>query len=154
MDPTGISSRPNLEAVRQRRMTLRLSMERLKEALAAAVANPTGRSCAAILGAAQDLLTCLGTHIEATEGPSGFHSDIVTAAPRLAHDIEILVREHSQLVVMVSDIVSLSGQECTPDNIDAIHQVGTRLFLAISRHLQHGSELIYEAFQSDLGGET
>jgi hypothetical protein len=154
MDPAETSSRPDLEAVRQRRTTLRVSMEHLKEASAAATADPTDRSCAAILGAAQELQTCLARHVEATEGPDGFHRDMLTAAPRLAHDVEILVREHSQLAIMVADIVSRSGQECTADNIDAIHRVGRRLFPAITGHLQHGSDLIYEAFESDLGGET
>jgi hypothetical protein len=154
MDPAGTSSRPDLEAVRQRRITLRASTQRLKQALAAAAVNPTGRSCADILRPALELQRCLGMHIEATEGSDGFHSEMLAAAPRLAHDVDVLVREHRQLANMMSDIVSRSGEECTVGNIDAIQRVGTQLFPAISRHMQHGSDLVYEAFESDLGGET
>lgn len=154
MDPVGTSARPDLEAVRQRRVTLRASTEHLKKALATAVADPTDRSCADISGPARELQRCLAMHIEATEGSDGFHSEILTVAPRLAHDVEILVREHSQLAIMMADIVSCSAQESTVGNIDAIQRIATRLFAAISRHLQRGSDLVYEAFESDLGGET
>jgi hypothetical protein len=154
MDPAGTSSRPDLEAVRQRRIRLRVSTEHLKTALASAVGDPTGGSCADILGPALDLQRCLAMHIEATEGPDGFHSEMLATAPRLAHDVRILVREHSQLAAMLSDIVSRSGQQATAGNIDAIQRIGTSLFPTITRHLQHGSDLVYEAYESDLGGET
>lgn len=154
MDPAETSSGPDLKAVRQRRTTLRVSTEHLKNALAAAVADPTARTCADILSPALELQRCLAMHIEATEGSDGFHSEMLAAAPRLAHDVGILVREHSQLAIMMSDMVSRSAQEATVSNIDAIQGIGLRLFPAISRHLQHGSDLVYEAFESDLGGET
>ena len=154
MDPTRTSSGPDLEAVRQRRITLRVSTEHLKNALAAAAVDPTDRSCADILGPALELQQCVAVHILATERSGGFHSEMLAVAPRLAHDIELLVREHSQLTIMMSDLVSRSRQESTVDNIEAIQRIGARLFPAISRHLQHGSDLVYEAFESDLGGET
>jgi hypothetical protein len=114
MDPAETSIRPDLEAVRQRRITLRVSTENLKNALAAVFADPTARSCADVLSPALELQRCLAMHIEATEGSDGFHSEMLAAAPRLAHDVAVLVREHSQLALMLSDLVSRSAQESTP----------------------------------------
>lgn len=156
MDPTETSARPDLEAVRQRRITLRDSMEHLKQALAADAATavePTGSSRAAILAAAQQLQACLVEHIDATEGPDGFHHDMLTAAPRLAHDVKILVAEHVRMTAMLSDLMSQSAPESAVEDNDAVRGLGARLVAAVNRHLQRGSDLIYEAFESDLGGE-
>jgi hypothetical protein len=154
MDPADNLPRPDLDAVRQRRTTLRVSTEHLEEVLAAGSADPTGTFCADVSSAARKLQACLLTHIQATEGPNGFHADMLTAAPRLAHDVQILVKEHAQLTTMAADIASRSGSDCTVEQKEAIRQIGTRLVAAIGRHLQHGSDLIYEAFESEIGGET
>jgi hypothetical protein len=154
MDPAQTRSQSDLEVVRQRRVTLQVATERLKHALAAPNAALAGTPCGDISSAARELQSCLRAHVEATEGPSGFHADMLAAAPRLAHDVEILVREHAQLAALATQIVSRCGQDCTGDDINAIRRTGTELVAAISRHLQHGSDLIYEAFESELGGET
>jgi hypothetical protein len=154
MDPADNAPRPDLEAVRQRRTTLRVSTGRLKEVLAAASADPAGTSCADIVGAARELQVCLLAHIEATEGPNGFHADMLTAAPRLAHEVEILVNEHAQLTTMAADLSSGSGTACAIEEMEEIRRIGRRLVAAIGRHLQHGSDLIYEAFDAEIGGEA
>ncbi|MEN3336714.1 MAG: hypothetical protein V7647_390 [Acidobacteriota bacterium] len=154
MDPADDSSRPDLEAVRQRRTTLRVSTGHLEQALTSAGADPTDRSCADVLSAAQRLQACVVAHIEATEGLNGFHAEMVTAAPRLAHEVEVLVKEHAELATMAADIAARSGAECALEDLDATRQIGARLVAAIGRHLQRGSDLIYEAFESEIGGET
>ena len=106
MDSAETSSRPDLQAVKQRRVTLRVSTEHLTAALGAATAEPAGTSWANILTAALELQTCLSSHIDATEGPGGFHAEMVAAAPRLAHEVAILASEHSKLAALVADIVS------------------------------------------------
>jgi len=153
MDSAGSPARPDLEAVRQRRSTLRASMEHLRQALAAAAAESTDSSCGAVSAAARELQARLAAHIEATEGPDGFHHDMLTAAPRLAHGVATLVLEHTRLTAMVSELMARSGREGAAEDIEAIEAAGARLVGAVNQHLQRGSDLIYEAFESDLGGQ-
>ncbi|MGX7679728.1 hypothetical protein ACSMXN_12635 [Jatrophihabitans sp. DSM 45814] len=153
MDPTGVSSLPDLDAVRRRRITLRAATEHLKQSLAIAAAEPTSNSAADTRQSAQELQDCLRAHVEATEGLQGFHNDILVAAPRLAHGVETLVREHAQMAIMASDVVSSCDKGSAVENVDSTHVLGTQLVAAIDRHLQHGSDLIYEAFEAELGGE-
>jgi hypothetical protein len=91
-------------------------------------------------------------HIDATEGPDGFHSDMLTAAPRLAYAVEVSVREHAAITELIAEIVGRSHPQ-KPDDADAIREMGTRLLGLLIRHRQRGADMIYEAYQSDLGGE-
>ena len=96
----------------------------------------------------------LAAAIEATEGPDGFHGEMVAAAPRLTHGVEVLVREHAKLSGLAAQIAALAGRAQLPVDADAIRETGMRLIGLLIRHRQRGADLIYEAYQSDLGGEN
>ena len=40
------------------------------------------------------------------------------------------------------------------DDVTRIRELGTRLLGALVRHRQRGADLVYEAYQVDIGGET
>jgi hypothetical protein len=46
-----------------------------------------------------------------------------------------------------------SGSNVIPD-VDAIRELGTALLGRLVRHRRLGADLIYEAFQCGIGGET
>jgi hypothetical protein len=47
----------------------------------------------------------------------------------------------------------VSEAEANPD-VDTVRDLGTALLARLVRHRQRGSDLIYEAYTADIGGET
>ncbi len=154
MQPSGLPSDPDLEAVRERRQSLRVAMGHLERVLALPPAVGLAEWSGEVLAATTELQDCLRQHIEATEGPDGFHGEMVAAAPRLTHGVEVLVREHAKLSGLAVQIAALAGRAQLPVDADAIRETGMRLIGLLIRHRQRGADLIYEAYQSDLGGEN
>jgi hypothetical protein len=153
VEPPVMSSDPGLAAVRQRRLSLRASMNGLEQALAAPAVGRMPLWNDGVRTAVTALQECMRGHIEATEGPDGFHSDIVSAAPRLAHAVEVSAREHAAIMKQVADLIAASDRANDVADAELIRESGTRLLGLLSRHRQRGADLIYAAYQSDLGGE-
>lgn len=85
-------------------------------------------------------------HIRATEGPAGRYAQLLSDAPRLALGIEELVTEHIQLMAALD--------EAQPDqDPQRLRLAAAGLVDRLSSHRQHGADLIYEAYTTDVGGE-
>jgi hypothetical protein len=55
---------------------------------------------------------------------------------------------------LINELVACVGEpELTPD-VDTVRDRGTALLAQLARNRQRGSDLIYEAYASDIGGET
>jgi hypothetical protein len=154
MEPTVSPSDPVLDAVRTRRISLRASMGNVEIALAAPATGRTVVWNEGVRSAVQDLQSCMHEHVQATEGPAGFHREILTAAPRLAHAVAVSVREHAVIVQLIADVLARGQETRTQKDTDTIRELGTNLLARISRHRQRGADMIYEAYESDLGGEN
>ena len=94
----------------------------------------------------------MSEHVAATEGPEGFHSEMMWAAPRLGRAVELAVQEHELVTDLLSEsavaAASLEGDE----GIGELRAKGTRILALLARHRQRGADMIFEAYQSDLGG--
>lgn len=153
MEPSVVLSDPGLDAVRQRRVSLRAAMNGLEDALATPA---TGR--APIWGAqahvaAEELQRHLREHIDTTEGPQGFHAEMLAAAPRLSHAVSVLTQDHVAATSLVDTLITRSASVETDEQVEAVRDVGTEVLAKLSRHRQRGADLIYEAYEYDLGGE-
>ncbi|WP_174533291.1 hypothetical protein [Micromonospora chalcea] len=90
-------------------------------------------------------------HVRVTEGPGGHYADLVRAAPRLHRGVRLLVAEHAAILAALAALqhaVRLPGASAA--------QVRARtadLLRALDRHRRHGADLLWEAYQADLGGE-
>jgi hypothetical protein len=133
MDTT--TSSRELEAVRVRRAELREVLDAFQRCLA----TPDDR-----LPAALDRLAAeFALHVEVTEGPDGLHQAILAGDLRLANQVEALAAEHGEIA---DQIVALAAD---PEQLRA---QGAALAAKIVRHRERGAELIYEAYEVDLGG--
>jgi hypothetical protein len=150
MEPTSTSANAELQAARARRVSLRAAMQSLEHALAAPAIGRAAEWTPGVSGSLQDLRDCMAAHIAGTEGPNGFHREMVTAAPRLVHQVEVSVREHGQINALI-DTVRASADESA--EVDDIRETGTQLLGLLARHRQRGADMIFEAYESDLGGE-
>ena len=91
------------------------------------------------------------------EAPGAFLDELVSESPRLATPARRLRREH---VDILESIVRSEERLTAPpsDEIaydawaDEIRAELTTLLVALARHRQRGADLVYEAYDVDLGG--
>lgn len=152
MEPTVSTANAELAAVRARRAELRESMGRLERALAAAASGRSvvwGEQVHAIL---VELAHDFREHIEVTEGGDGLHQAILAGDLRLSNGVNALAAEHGQIAGEIDELVSGTKPPVTARDADVVRKRSTQLLSALIRHRQRGADLIYEAYQSDIGG--
>jgi hypothetical protein len=143
----------SLEALRRHRAELRESMNALEQALAAPAPGRPGAWAQRVHVALVELSADFREHIDITEGPHGLYRGLLTTAPRLSNAVARLTREHAQIRDLVDDLLArVSGPEV--DDADRVRDLGTALLGRLVRHRQRGSDLVYEAYEADIGGET
>lgn len=144
-----------LMQVRRRRAELRQAMGVLEQALGSPAAGPdwTARVRNALIQVEADFRM----HVEVTEGPRGLYDQVLTDAPRLAGPVRRLTDEHRTLAVTVGELLA-RAEKPVDGTVDAdraeLRAEGTELLARLARHRQVGADLLYEAYQSDMGGET
>jgi hypothetical protein len=141
-----------LEAVRQRRAELRDTLDAFERSLAAPAADRAviwGEGLHAALGR---LAAEFALHVEVTEGPGGLHQAILAGDLRLANQVAALAGEHGAIALDIAALVTASDAPVTPGDVEGIRERGTRLLGRIVRHRQRGADLVYEAYQTDIGG--
>jgi hypothetical protein len=151
MEPS-VSTRSELHAVRVRRAELRETLNLMEAALAA-----PARGRAVIWGEAVHaslvmLADDFGAHVEVTEGPNGLHQAILAGDLRLANAVQALTAEHGELAGEIATLVADSEAPVTEDDIDGLRERSTSLLGHMVRHRQRGADLIYEAYETDIGG--
>lgn len=99
--------------------------------------------------ATADLREALQDHLEQTEGDRGFLEDLVRQAPRLAADARLLREEHRALVNDCARLTSLTRSH--PEDVGAIRKAVLVLLGRLVEHRQRGAELLYDAYNTELG---
>ena len=143
-----------LEELRRHRAELRESMGALEGALAAPGTGDPARWAQRVHVSLVELAGDLREHIEITEGPNGLYRDLLTSSPRLSDAGASLTREHG---LMSGQVDGLMGRVTVPDvvqDVDSVRDLGTTLLGRLVRHRQRGSDLVFEAYEVDIGGET
>ena len=101
-----------------------------------------------------ELSADLRQHVAITEGPDGLYQDVLETAPRLAGVVDHLTGEHT---VLRKAVDGLLAEVRTPeDDLDVakLRDLGTELVATLARHRQRGADLVYEAYEFDIGGDT
>jgi hypothetical protein len=102
-----------------------------------------------LLGGLRDAFS---EHVAVTEGPDGLYGELVDHAPRLARGIEVLKREHAALLARMDGLYGrVRRAEPAPEQI---RRWADELLRELSLHRQRGADLVYEAYGTDIGGET
>ena len=143
-----------LEELRQHRAELRESMTALEGALAAPATPDRTRWAQRVHVALVELSGDFRQHVDITEGPDGLYRDLLETSPRLSEAVAGLTREH---VLISAQVDKLLARVTSPDVIDEVDRVrgqGTALLGRLVRHRQQGSDLVFEAYEFDIGGET
>jgi hypothetical protein len=143
----------DLGEIRQRREALVGAAAALEEALSAPVASV--RWLERLGNALAVLMTTFDEHVNATETGGGTIEQLRERAPRLSNRIDRLVDEHVTITAdggRLMDRLDHAPAERTPDENAAIREQALELLGAVVRHRQLGADLLYEAYDVDVGG--
>lgn len=142
----------DLDRLRAHRAELGESMAALDAALALPVGlGPVWRR--RVRAALTELAHDLRDHVTLTEAPDGLYADLRTRAPRLAHDVARQLVDHVEVVAEVERLLDERDDGLADDDAVRAHrEAATRLLGRLVRHRQRGSDLVYAAYDVDLGG--
>jgi hypothetical protein len=143
-------ARTSYEAARRQRAELLQAIQRFEVAVAAPAGDPSWRErVEQRLVALRDRLA---EHIVITEGPDGLYAGLLTDAPRLTRPVASLTADHADLLTRVDALARRVRQPGWP--VGAVRDGAGELLSRLSRHRQWGADLVYEAYATDIGGET
>ena len=155
MEPISSSSdQAFLEELRRHRAELRESMSALEDALAAPAAADQGRWAQRTHVALVELSGDFREHIDITEGPDGLYRNLLETSPRLSGPVANLTREHALIGGQVDSLLVRVMAPDVAEDVDGVRDLGTALLGRLVRHRQRGSDLIFDAYALDIGGET
>lgn len=144
-----ITAGDSLAFARRHRAELLQAIQALEAALAVPAGDPSWR-----VGVADRLRTlreAFAQHVVVTEGPDGLYAELLDHAPRLAAGVGSLVREHA---TVLDALDALIARFAAGGDIDGLRSRATELLWQLARHRQRGADLVYEAYATDIGGET
>jgi hypothetical protein len=157
-DPThssGEAASPILRDTERRRVGFYTTMTALERAAARPASGREREWTANVVTALADVEAKIVEHVESTERPDGLLDEIVEIAPRLGHKVQLLRDEHP---AMHADTVALRERlttaPATDDGgvADARDEI-QRLLGLLHKHRQRGADLLWEAYNFDIGGE-
>ena len=98
-----------------------------------------------------ELIDAIVMHIDETEGEGRLYDEIVAEAPRLSHSVDLLRREHVELLSGAAGLMARAT--VATDSVDAAGLVEGALGLGkqVERHQRRGLKLLYEFYDVDIG---
>ena len=141
-----------VEELRSRRAELRESLSALELALAGAAREDHRQWVERVQVALVELSADFREHLDLTEGVDGLHHQLLSTDPRLAGGVEKLTEEHVVIQQLLDDL--LKQEDAPAPDVEDVRDRATHLLGVVVRHRQRGSDLVYEAFEIDIGGET
>ena len=143
-----------METLRRQRAELRGSMSALELALAGPAPGGQVRWAERVHVALVELSADFRAHVDVTERHEGLYVDLLDTAPRLSDAVARLAREHTQTRDLVDDLLTRARTSDSKEDVDKVRDQATMLLGMLVRHRQRGSDLVYEAYELDVGGET
>ncbi len=140
-----------LARVRAHRSELRDSVAAVDDALAAPIAKG-GAWRERVRAALAELHHDFQDHIELTEGRGGLYDKVRRGAPRLSGKVDRLTHEHLRYHEAIGGFLVVLEHGGTLADLPVFREEVTALMGQLVRHRQTGSDLIYEAYQVDIGG--
>jgi hypothetical protein len=153
---TAAAESETLESVRLRRAGLRAAMGGLERALAAPAPGRLDEWTAAVLEAVRELRDVWTRHVVETETPNGFLDELTESAPRLSNQVRQLRAEHTEVfdgLTRAEGDLQLRTVDDEDEWTGAVRAHLTELLGTLAHHRQLGSDLIYEAYTVDVGGD-
>ncbi len=136
-----------VRAAQVRRVELKHALSDVEVAAAAPAADANWRG--ALVESLEQLKLAIEQHAEEVEGTDGLLDEIVVAAPRLHKRVTQLRREHA---VLIGQTLAAITTTRTAHEAGEVRAEVLDVLFALARHRQDGSDLVYEAYNIDIGG--
>jgi hypothetical protein len=91
-------------------------------------------------------------HVALTESPGGIYDRARRSAPRLSAKVDRLLAEHRDLREAIHGYLAVLEHGGTMADLPVFREELTVLMGRLVRHRQKGGDLVYEAYDVDLGG--
>lgn len=154
MDEHGKEPTQTFVAAKRRRSDLHEALVDVEVAISGPAAGRTPQWTAEVLKRLSILRGKLDEHIEAAERPGGLYDEIVGLAPHLSGKTRRLREEHPVLRDRTAELLQRLESRSIRDEQD-LHDMREdmqRLLGRIVHHRQLGADLIWEAYNLDIGG--
>ncbi len=139
------------ERVRAHRSELRESVAAVGLALDAPIARG-GAWRERVRAALAELAHDFAAHVDLTESPGGIYDRAKHTAPRLSVAVDRLLAEHRDYREAIGGYLAVLEHGGTLADLPAFREELTTLLDRLVRHRQAGGDLVYEAYEVDLGG--
>ena len=141
-----------IQEARKKRVVLREAMIDYEAAITTPVASPMWLENA-VQGLAV-LRTALNEHISEVDRSDGIIAKALDHAPWLESHAEILRNQHDDLSARVQRLGEILDGFDTEDAtaVAIMREESYDLIRHLSRHRQNGAELVYDAYDMDIGG--
>jgi hypothetical protein len=145
---------PTLAETARRRADLHVALVAVERAISSPAVGREVDWSKDVLRAMQELAFTIDQHIEVTERPMGLYEEIAQKAPRLAAKSEHLRHEHPELRDLARALVSRLESTPIGDSwpLTEARDDLQRLLGRLVRHRQVGADLVWEAYNLDIGG--
>jgi hypothetical protein len=146
---------PALGEARKRRQTLHDAIVQLEMAISSPAAGRVADWGGQVTKDMVGVRDAFDQHIIVTERPGGLYEEIMDRAPRLAGTVKRLQDEHPAIEESVAKLLArLEAGEVDTESwpLDRARDDLQRLIGAVVRHRQKGADLVWEAYNVDIGG--
>jgi len=79
---------------------------------------------------------------------------VLSTTPRLSDEVARLTREHAEINDLIDHLLNFVSAAPLNDGVDGVRDLGTALLVRLIRSRQRSADLVYEAYQRDIGGEA
>jgi hypothetical protein len=145
---------PTLAETARRRADLRDALVDVEQAISRPAVGREPEWTKGVVLRLEGLAHAIEEHVEITERPEGLYDEISTKAPHLATKMDRLREEHPVLrdrtQVLLTKLQTTAIGPAWP--LDEARDDLQRLLGQIVRHRQLGSDLVWEAYNLDIGG--
>jgi hypothetical protein len=146
---------PALSEAKRRRATLHDALVHLEIAISSPAAGRIPEWTALVTKEMIGVRDAFDQHVLVAEKPGGLYEEIISRAPRLDGTVRRLKGEHPEIGEKVGEMVqrlelaTIGGPEWPLDDArdDLQRFIGT-----VIRHRQKGADLVWEAYNVDIGG--
>jgi hypothetical protein len=156
MEPTGTDRdfTPTLREAQRRRADLHQALVDVEQAISGPAGDRIESWVADVTKQLSALLTTIDEHVEVTERVGGLYDEIQGLAPRLSSQVARLHDEHPTMRSETLELLDRFENEPIGErwSIDDARDDVQRLLGRIVRHRQHGADLVWEAYNLDIGG--
>ena len=146
---------PVLGEAKKRRQTLHDAIVQLEMAISSPAAGRTSEWSTQVTKDMVGVRDAFDQHVIVTEKPGGLYEEIMERAPRLAGTVKRLQDEHPAIGESVTTLLGRleAGEADTPSwQLERARDDLQRLIGAVVRHRQKGADLVWEAYNVDIGG--